>query len=343
MDRDFQIPAALQPYATQRRWVVWRTKKKKDGKSTKVPYRPDDPLREAKSNDPSTWSDAATAIAVAVEYDFDGIGLCLKDGELGAFDIDHCRNPDTGVIDPYAVGLIERAKTYTEITPSETGLRIIGHYFGELRDGKKQKVPGSNGVSVETYRASTRYITVTANRLDGTPEELSDITELMDATVAELEAANGKARAKDDDDDDDDDRETSLPAELKTRLYIADAGNGKPHASYASRSELFFAFVTDCLKARVAAKAIVAACLDDIHGGHAVYEHCRENGGRAYVLRQIEQAREVIKERLDAAVADLNKDHAFVLVGDKGAVMMFEKINGREQFRLGLSSFQTFS
>jgi hypothetical protein len=159
---------------------------------------------------------------------------------------------------------------------------------------------------------------------------LSDITELMDATVAELEAANGKARAKDDDDDDDD-RETSLPAELKNRLYFADAGAGKPHASYASRSELFFAFVTDCLKARVAAKAIVAACLDDIHGGHAIYEHCCDNGGRAYVERQVKQARERISDGIEARLAEINKDHALVLVGDKSVVM---KLEGRTEFRL---------
>jgi hypothetical protein len=65
-----------------------------------------------------------------------------------------------------------------------------------------------------------------------------------------------------------------------------------------------------------------------------VYEHCREKGGHEYVSRQIERARAKIKEGLDATVAKLNEDHAVVLAGNKAAVMRFEKVNGRNQFRL---------
>ena len=80
-------------------------------------------------------------------------------------------------------------------------MRIIGIGTGE-KVHKKQKVPNSNGVSVETYRNCERYITVTGNALEGTPETLADISSFADAVVAELGAAkagkkksNGSAKA----------------------------------------------------------------------------------------------------------------------------------------------------
>jgi hypothetical protein len=323
MDHGFKLPAALEPYKAHRIWVVHKNK---------VPHQPDNPSMLAKNNDPKTWSDAATAISVALEHDFDGIGINLKDGEIGGFDIDHCRDPETGEIDPYARKLVADANTYTEISPSGTGLHVFGLYWGEPKQGKKQSVPGANGVSVESYRKLGRYVTVTGNHLAGTPNELNDITDLIEATVAELEKANAKAAQHDEAEEDDDGEE--LPASLTARLFIPDGGAGKRHGDYATRSELLIAFITDCLRARVGAKRIVRACLDEAHRGHAVYEHCRDNGGRDYVLRQIERARGLIQQGLYAEVAELNKDHALVLAANKAAVMMFEMIDGREQFRL---------
>jgi predicted P-loop ATPase len=93
------------------------------------------------------------------------------------------------------------------------------------------------------------------------------------------------------------DKATSAPLsrELTNRLYIKDNGAGKPHADYPSRSELFFAFVTVCLRAGVAAEVIADACLDDAHRGDAIYEHCSDNGGRNYIERQVSSAEEQIE------------------------------------------------
>ena len=87
----FPIPAALQPFAAQPRWVVWRLEMDGD-KPTKRPYQAKAPSVKAKVDRPSTWSDAQTAIEVAEKSGFDGIGICLSDSDLSAFDIDHCRD-----------------------------------------------------------------------------------------------------------------------------------------------------------------------------------------------------------------------------------------------------------
>jgi hypothetical protein len=162
--------------------------------------------------------------------------------------------------------LVKRAASYCEVTPSQTGLRIIGHASG-ARLLRKQPVPEANGVTLESYRACEKYITVTGHHVEGTPQTLNDISELIDCVVAELDADKDKGDKEDNDDTDDTDDErehsTPLPQSLRTRLYIKNDGANKRHADYASRSELTFVFIIEALRSRVSAKHIIAACLDN--------------------------------------------------------------------------------
>ena len=74
----------------------------------------------------------------------------------------------------------------------------------------------------------------------------------------------------------------------------------------------------------MSAKDIIAACLDTKFVGCAIFEHCKDNGGRAYVVRQIKQTRAKLQDELDSAVGEINKTYAMVLAGDKAAIMKFE-------------------
>jgi primase-polymerase (primpol)-like protein len=120
-------------------WVVWRWSRAKSGKWTKVPYRPDRPDQKAKNNDPTTWSSYDTALRVYKAADADGIGFCLLNSEIAAFDLDDCRDSATGVVDEWAQALVRRVGSYTEVTVSGTGLRIIGRGAG-TRVQRKQSV-----------------------------------------------------------------------------------------------------------------------------------------------------------------------------------------------------------
>src|SRR5690606_34920655 len=94
-------------------------------------------LLPAKSNDPATWSDFATAIATAERLNLAGIGLALsaQDGLTG-LDLDHVFDPATGELDPLACEVLERfAGTYIEVSPSGNGLRIWC-YGKPARSGK---------------------------------------------------------------------------------------------------------------------------------------------------------------------------------------------------------------
>lgn len=172
------VPPCMEPFKDSSRWVLWRNEERK-GKLTKPPYRAANPGIAAKSNDPSTWATYDEAATAAKDSD-SGIGLMLSpaddDFPVVAFDLDDCRDPETGEAADWAQELIDEADSYTEITPSGTGFRIIG-------SGGSHKVhcrlDRPDDGHVEVYSQTNRYITMTGDHLDGTPETLNDIDDLI--------------------------------------------------------------------------------------------------------------------------------------------------------------------
>ena len=81
-----------------------------------------------------------------------------------------------------------------------------------------------------------------------------------------------------------------LPPMVAALLHVKGSG------SYPSRSELLFTFITSALRRGVNSEVIINACLDTAYAGFGIYEHCRENGGRKYVIGQGKHARQKIKE-----------------------------------------------
>jgi len=143
---------------TRRAWCCWRLEER-DGKPSKVPYNPRTG-RRAKSNDASTWVDYATALAAAPRYE--GLGIFFSDGLCGV-DLDKCRDPESGLVEAWAQGIVDALNSYTETSPSGTGVHVI--LFGELPTGRRKR-----GL-VEAYDASSpRYFCWTGNHLAGTSE-----------------------------------------------------------------------------------------------------------------------------------------------------------------------------
>jgi len=182
------LPKALDALKPLRHWVgwswEWRVNKGGNGKWTKPLLRPDNPRYHAKSDDPTTWGTYEQALVAFKAGLCDGIGFCLLRSDIGAFDLDKCRDPITGAIAPDSMAIVERASSYTEITVSGTGLRVIGIGTGKPLQ-VKQKLPGC-GVEVESYRNCARYITVSGNVLPGAPVAMVDIGSVLEAVVAEL-------------------------------------------------------------------------------------------------------------------------------------------------------------
>ncbi len=152
-------------------WVNFRLvpKASKPGKFDKVPYNPRT-AEKASTTDPATWGSFNEAIEAIALHHFDGIGFTFGDGWCG-LDLGSCRDTDSGEIAEWALAFIGNTKSYTEASPSNTGVHVLGK--GRVPP-TGHKHPYEGGV-VEMYDHG-RFFTVTGNHIDGTPLTLSDIS-----------------------------------------------------------------------------------------------------------------------------------------------------------------------
>ena len=152
------IPAELRVPAC---WVTWGV-----GDEGKIPRSPKPPHARASVSDLLTWGTLDEALAAMKAAGASGVGYVLADDSpYAVVDLDHVRDRQTGVIEERAMSIVTRLNSYTEISPSGTGLHIWVR--GVLPPGGNRR-PG-----IEMY-ARRRYMTVTGDRLDGTPHEIHD-------------------------------------------------------------------------------------------------------------------------------------------------------------------------
>lgn len=147
-----------------------------------MPRRAVKPDRGIDGTKPSNWADFDTAKSVLQTAGF-GLGFALgpvQDGPtFSGIDLDKCRDPVTGIIEPWALALIRRLNSYTEVSPSGTGVKIF--CLGSLPDGAKQ----GKVFKVEIYDRE-RYFTVTGHHLSSTPESVENREEELRSIHAEL-------------------------------------------------------------------------------------------------------------------------------------------------------------
>jgi hypothetical protein len=279
------LSAALASLIQEPRWVVWKWVTGKNGKLTKPPYQGRAPEKLASSTDPATWSAIDVCMEAYCTEKCDGIGFALHGSSVGAFDIDDCRNADSGVLHPWAADLVQRCNSYAEVTPSRAGVRIIGIATGPALH-RKFVVSRANGVSVEVYRNAQRYITISGVQI-GDVSQLSNIDAQADAIAAQL---GGKTESD----------ERDLEALIRD-------GCGDDFGGDRSRAVWYV--IHQLLKQARPADEIVAALLERSNGISAhIYD---QKHPEAYARRQVEKAqKERAEETSDDAeikrLADLN-------------------------------------
>lgn len=176
MQRD-AIPGALRD---REQWICWRTECRECGerlapttktcseceeKATKKPVRPDG-SGFASSTDADTWGtlDAAVDAHEGDAVDTDGVGFVFDaEGLVCGVDLDDCRDPETGEVDDWAEAVVDALDSFTEVSPSGTGLHV--YCFGFIPDGGYR----NDDIGIEMYD-SARYFTVTGDHVDETPE-----------------------------------------------------------------------------------------------------------------------------------------------------------------------------
>lgn len=164
-------------------WICWKEQYRDDqDKPTKVPVDPTAD-RYASVSDPDTWSSFVTAYHQYVQdANIDGIGYVFTSDEpYTGVDLDNCRNPGSGALDSWAKDIIRQLDSYTEVSPSGTGVHVI--VAGEKPDGKHRSG------DVELYDQD-RYFTVTGCRLDLMPADIEKQTDVLAAVHREYVAAD---------------------------------------------------------------------------------------------------------------------------------------------------------
>ena len=154
---------------------VWNEKKQG---YNKPPVNPKN-LYNASPTNPEHWTDYATAFgnigktarvyqngALIAEQPVEGVGIVLA-RPLTGIDIDHAIDPKTGEIMPFAKEIVEELDSYTELSPSGTGLHIFvlddeaedlsGEFRGINADGS---ISEEGTAEIDAYN-NNRYFTLT--------------------------------------------------------------------------------------------------------------------------------------------------------------------------------------
>jgi len=92
-------------------------------------------------------------------------------------DLDHCREPPEGEVEPWASGIVERLDSYAEVSPSGTGIRIIA----------KGTLPpkGRKNGHFEIYETG-RYLTFTGQKLESAPADILPRQDVINEVHAEI-------------------------------------------------------------------------------------------------------------------------------------------------------------
>jgi putative DNA primase/helicase len=121
-------------------WVCWRYALDEKGMWTKHPYNPRSG-RRASHSDLLTWNAFEEVLEAYEAGRYDGVGFVFCSGDpYTGIDLDGCRDPESGEIEPWAAQIVQTFDTYTELSPSGEGIHVI--VMGSLpgRGGKRKHI-----------------------------------------------------------------------------------------------------------------------------------------------------------------------------------------------------------
>ena len=213
------IPQAMRE---RKQWLVWKfIRKAGANKPAKMPYYvsghlrgwphgmpPHAPGTKAEPTDAqpqvdqgheldrqalATFDEVYALMASTARWDGIGFAFLPGDGLIG-IDVDHAIDPDTGEMAEQCRDIIERCASYTELSPSGTGVHVIVE--GETKTFK------DNDVGIEVF-CGRQFFTVTARPCGQvpqvqpiSPEALAWLHELVKGKPSEAAQAPRSAQAK---------------------------------------------------------------------------------------------------------------------------------------------------
>jgi len=173
---NLQIENIPQELKSLNQWVMWKYVQKKGiKKPDKVPFTTSE--KNAKVNNPKTWTDYSKALTALKTGKFDGIGFVVtKDDPYTGVDFDECLDAN-GKIKPTIAAYIKKLSSYTEITVSNKGLRTwVKGKLPIVGTGKQQ----DNGKGKIEFYHDRRFFTMTGNMLEDYPAKIEERQPVID-------------------------------------------------------------------------------------------------------------------------------------------------------------------
>ena len=184
------VPPALR---ARNNWICWRADPDFDDTGKLKPKPKKTPILVGPGTS-SFWQKAENhvaydAAAAAVQkHGLSGVGFVLTAGcGIVGGDMDGCRDPVTGAIEPWAQAILDLRETYFEISPSGEGIR----FWALAGDMALRKTVKADGAGVEIYSAG-RYLTFTGDHVQGTPWDVQRAPRAIETLMAR--AADHRAR-----------------------------------------------------------------------------------------------------------------------------------------------------
>lgn len=190
------IAHVFRDYASESRWVTWTWRR--DGKRVGKPPQNPKPASggghlDASPSDPKTWGTLAQALAASPRA---RVGICATPGPLACLDLDGCLRPgEVAFTSEDARHAVEILRSYTEVSPSEAGVKVFFHlpegvpdaerrYFARAMAGPVIETDSNDRGVVQKKKpkaelfaqVSGHYLTVTGRHLPDTPTEIRTLT-----------------------------------------------------------------------------------------------------------------------------------------------------------------------
>ena len=154
-------------------------------KKTPITLRRDPETKKCNHTNPyclSYLSEVSARIAPCTDRHGLGFGF-LREFNLCYIDLDNSRDPESGQLTDFAADVVRRLNSYTEISISERGLHIVVR--GLVEKSRMRTRVNWPGKQIE-IKCDRHYMTVSGNRLPGTPRTIEDRQTELNARYEEI-------------------------------------------------------------------------------------------------------------------------------------------------------------
>jgi len=176
------------------RWAPWRAEwLPKKRKYSKIPHKASRPEHGLSNKSTKGWASFHEAMAAyqANPEKFAGVGYLMTGAQnLAAIDLDHC--VVDGEVAPWAHEVMAKLDSYTEVSPSGTGLRIMIE-----AEGVEDWTNHERGIEVYGGQEA-RFVTITGAKLEGAPSRVrKPRAGVLDAITARYRKVKSGAEIED--------------------------------------------------------------------------------------------------------------------------------------------------